>query len=271
MLTACTQAGDGGGGSRPPGSAKGASGSPSASAEAVPPAAPTKEADPARVPRTASAATALVRAVIADPELVGAGAVRATPYESDPGSWAVLGADCAWQRERLPRDVLATLTRYFEVPAKKGQKGQEATRLSATVTVHRTTLDAAWEQAGMLEEAMGCPQQTLSADERLTGLASSAFGWGENSNFYADDVLREGGECRRGTGSGSRPYHWTQATFGPVVVSVSSCGEQAGNEGQAVDPADSLTLMLNRAEDKIGRPVGRASGTATPSAGEGGA
>ncbi|WP_413105580.1 hypothetical protein [Streptomyces sp. Inha503] len=49
--------------------------------------------------------------------------------------WSVLDDDCAWHQQPLPRDVLATLTRSYEIPA-NGAKGP--LRLSAVVTVHRT-------------------------------------------------------------------------------------------------------------------------------------
>lgn len=283
LLTACTSAG--GGGSRPPGSAKDAAVTPSAvassgatssaGADAVRSDSLPEEADPARTPKSVFAATALVRKVIADPELVGAGAVRATPYESDARTWAVLRDGCVWQREKLPGDVLATLTRYFDAP---GGKGEAPMRLSATVTVHRATLDAAWEQSGMLEEAMGCPTQELGGDERLTGLQSSAFAYGEGSNLYADDVLKERGECRGGKRGGASPYRWTQATFGPVVVSASVCGGRAGGAEQGDPMTDYFIRMLRRAKDAIGRPTdgssaqpsgqasGRPSGRASDSA-----
>lgn len=98
-------------------------------ADALPAASPTEQADPAKQPHSAAEAWAFVRKVIADPELVGSGAAPGTPYESDPNTWAVLGENCAWQREGLPEDVLATLTRHFEVPA-SGAEG--AVRMSTT-------------------------------------------------------------------------------------------------------------------------------------------
>lgn len=56
----------------------------------------------------------------------------------------MLGKDCTWRQQGLPRNVLASLTRHFESPT-AGGKG--AMRLSAAGTMHRTPLDAAWEQA----------------------------------------------------------------------------------------------------------------------------
>lgn len=270
-LGACTDGGSAGDAGRPAASDSAAGSSARASADAggagAPADAPTATADPAKVPKTAGAARALVSTVIADPDLVGSGAVRATPYESDATTWAVLDAGCAWQRKPLPDDVLATLTRHFTMPAAQG-KGA-ALRLTATVTVHRTTLQAAWEQAGMLEEAMACPEQTLRPGERLTGLKSSAFAYGEGANRFSDDLLQERGECSGGTSGGPHRYWWTQATFGPVVVSASVCGGQEGDD-EATDVVQSyFVAMLHSAKDEIGRPADRgpsptAPGTTTP-------
>ncbi|MFW6722612.1 hypothetical protein ACHZ98_21080 [Streptomyces sp. MAR4 CNY-716] len=211
----------------------------------------TPTPDPERVPHTAAQARQLVLDVIAEPELFGPGVVPAAPAESDPSSWTVLAENCAWRTEQLPDDVLATLTRYYELPA-EGGKGP--VRLSATVTVHRTTLDAAWEQARMLEEAVGCPEQTLRAGERLTDLISLAVARGEGANDTSDDSLSERGECVSETRGGPYPYSWDQSTFGPVVVGVSVCGGAGRSEeevnGLSVEPT--ATMML-RAEGAIAR------------------
>ncbi|MFD8612587.1 hypothetical protein [Streptomyces sp. NPDC059631] len=127
----------------PPASGTPASGTPPSQAPAsgglpapLPADAPTQEADPAKSPADARAARALIRAVIADEALVGGGARRAAPYESDPDTWAVLGEDCAWRREALPAGVLGSLRRNFEVP---GAGGAPALRLSAEVTTPSAT------------------------------------------------------------------------------------------------------------------------------------
>ncbi|MEV2235306.1 hypothetical protein AB0H69_43000 [Streptomyces phaeochromogenes] len=224
-------------------------------AGALPAASPTEQADPAKQPRTAAEARAFVRKVIADPGLVGSGAARGTPYESDPNTWAVLGEDCAWQREGLPKDVLATLTRHFEVPA---SAAEAPVRLSATVTVHQTALDAAWEQAGMLEEGVGCPEQTLRAGERLTDLSSVAVGWGESANTSSDDSLSESGMCVSDTRGGPYPYSWTQSVFGSVVIAASSCG---GKE-DTTSELDVAVRMLLRVQEAIGSPT--EAGSASP-------
>jgi hypothetical protein len=218
---------------------------------------PSEQADPAKQPRSVEEARAFLREVIADPELVGAGAVRATPYESDPSSWAALGKDCVWRRQALPDDVLATLTRHFEVPS---GSGKASVRLSATITVHRTALDAAWEQARMLEEAAGCPEQTLRAGERLTDLFSTAVAWGESGNVTSDDSLSESGMCVSDTKGGPYPYSWTQSTFGSVVVAVSVCGGQEGTTKEV----NVAATMLVRVQNAIGGPTGSGSDSPEP-------
>ncbi|WP_328833326.1 hypothetical protein OHT77_40415 [Streptomyces sp. NBC_00252] len=148
LVLGCTEGG--GGSASPPTTSSGTARS--ATADARPSASATSERDPGREPRTTAQAQSLIQQVISGPELFGTGVVRATPYESDPAQWAVLGDDCLWRLRPLPADALATLTRHFEVPA---SDVLGAVRLSATVTVHRTALDASWEQARMLEEDLG--------------------------------------------------------------------------------------------------------------------
>ncbi|GHH86287.1 hypothetical protein GCM10018793_57570 [Streptomyces sulfonofaciens] len=264
LLTACTATDHGTRTGEPPAPAHGSNGSP-AGDESL--RAPGAQADPAGFPRTTAQARALVRKVIADPELIGPDAERGTPYESDPATWAVLDDGCTWRRERLPGDVLATLTRHFEMPDGHGRTA----RLTATVTVHRTALQAAWEQAGVLDEAMACPQQTLRPGERLTGLRSSAFAFGEGSNDYSDDELKERGQCRDERG-GPYAYFWTQAAFGPVVLSTSSCGgRDEDSDPFARSASASMVRMLGRAKAEIGGPAARRTGTSAPGAGAGGA
>ncbi|MFJ8794077.1 hypothetical protein [Streptomyces sp. NPDC102462] len=267
LLAGCTESGEPSATGRPSASraAEGGaapSGSATASAEG-----PTQRADPAKLPATPGAARALIRRVIADEGTVGDGARRGTPYESDPGTWAVLGEDCAWRRAALRGDVLANLRRNFEVP---GADGAAGLRLSAEVTVHRTTLDAAWEQARMQEEAIQCPEQTLGAGERLTDLTSSTYAWGEGNNTYSDDSLIESGRCVGETRGGPRPYWWIQATFGPVVVSASLCGGTERARDASVDLVQTyFTRMLRNVKDAIARPAGAPAPTA--SGGRGGA
>lgn len=77
--------------------------------------------DPGRAPKTRAEGLRLARAIAAAPVNWGPGYVKRTPYESDPGYWPVLDANCVWQREPLPSTVLASLTRYSELPAENGK------------------------------------------------------------------------------------------------------------------------------------------------------
>ncbi len=262
LAAGCSDGGGSGDGEegRGPAKARGKGGTASAAPAAPAPApAPTIEADPGKQPTSPAEARELVREVIADPALFGGSVERARPYESDPATWSVLGGDCVWAREPLPKDVLATLTRHFVLPAAKG-KGP--LRLSATVTVHPTVLDAAWEQAGMLEEAIGCSEQTLRQGEKLSKLVSTAYAWGEGGNAYAEDSLIELGECTTATQGGPYPYQWQQATFGPVVVSVSACAGEGWDKRETMAAAQQpVPRMLLRAEKAIGRPVESKSGS----------
>ncbi|MGX9889252.1 hypothetical protein [Streptomyces sp. NPDC002276] len=248
LLLGCT-----GGGSASPPTPSGTN--PSATAST---ASATPETDPAREPKTATQAQALIQRVISGPELFGTGVERATPYESDPGQWAVLGDDCLWRLEPLPGDALATLTRHFEVPA-TGGKG--AVRLSATVTVHRTALDASWEQARMLEEDLDCTEQTQRPGERLTGLQSLSFARGEGGNTSGDDLLLETGQCLSDTRGGPYPYWWQQAVLGSVVAGTSVCGGRGRSEQELNSlVAEVLPRMLLRVQEETGRTTGSASG-----------
>ncbi|MGW4911697.1 hypothetical protein [Streptomyces sp. NPDC004270] len=234
---------------------------------ATPTATPTFETDPAKQPRTAAQARALIGKVIAGPELFGRQVVRTTPYESDPSRWALLDDGCDWQSEKLPAGVLATLTRHFEVPA-GGGKG--LVRLSATITVHRTALDAAWEQAGMVEESLGCQEELLRPGERLTQLTSTVYARGEGHNDYSDESLEETGLCVSDSRGGPYPYKYDQATLGPVVVSTSVCG------GRGHEPDELWTLvqralprMLLSVKYEIGSPAALGSASPDPDASAG--
>lgn len=208
--------------------------------------------DPAKYPTTAAQGQAVIGRLIPDAALFGADVRPAVPYEAAPGRWSDLAENCVWRVEETPEDVLATRTRYFWLPAEKSG-GKGAVRLSTTITVHRTALDAAWEQAGMLEEALGCREQVLRPGERLTNLHSYAFGQGEGSNVDLDDSLLEIGECRSETRGGPYPYFWQQAALGSVVMSASACG----GEGRTADEIQSLVQdplirVMLRAEKEIG-------------------
>ncbi|MGW3498202.1 hypothetical protein [Streptomyces sp. NPDC001020] len=221
LLAGCSGAADGDGGNR---QGRTASASPTAAASAragqlqAGAATPRFMPDPARIPRTRSAALGLVRAVTAGPDSYGPGFGRRAPYESEPTGWTVLGADCIWRRKPLPADVLATLTRYSRLPA-SGSKGE--VRTAAVATVHRSTGQADWEMAKTLEEALRCPDQQLRATERITGLNSIGSGYGSNGNTSADDSLVEiGSYDNPALGKGSAYYLWNKVRLGPITLAV---------------------------------------------------
>ncbi|WP_329385417.1 hypothetical protein [Streptomyces sp. NBC_01716] len=171
--------------------------------------------DDSRKPRTRAEALRLARAVTAEPSRYGAGYVKRSPYESDPGSLAVLDEDCVWQREPLPPSVLTSFTRYSELPA-QGDKGP--IRIAATVLVHREEADANWDMARTLEEALRCPEQQLSDGERITGLLSAGLAFGAGQ-FASEDSISESGEYHSDELGGPHYYTWGQSRLGQVTVS----------------------------------------------------
>ncbi|MGW4914154.1 hypothetical protein [Streptomyces sp. NPDC004270] len=169
-----------------------------------------------------------MRKVLAKPSDFGPDTVRRAPYESDPQRWAVLGDDCVWRQQALPKDVLATLTRSYEIPA-SGAKGP--LRLSAVVTVHRTPEKADWENAEVLEEMMRCPTQQLRSDEMVTSLNDVPNSLGDSGNEYADDALNELGEYTSAEVGGPYPYIWEQTRIGQFTLAV--CAKSAKGWSQA--------------------------------------
>ncbi|MCT2593664.1 hypothetical protein LHJ74_27800 [Streptomyces sp. N2-109] len=256
LLAGCTSEGDtedtsekGGKGNKEQASP---SPSPSGSRRAADPEAPTLasvQADPAKLPKKAGQARDLIAAVMAGPELFGPEVVRSSPYEGAPEDWAVLDEDCNWQQGQVPDDILATRTRYYEVPAADG-KGP--IRLTATVTVYRTAEDADWANAGMLEEAMRCPDQQLRGGERLTGLVSNASHFGEAQNLYAEDTLSESGEYVSETLGGPYPYWWTQVRTGSVLMSVAVRSAKGRGDESTAFLAKPLSQTLLKVQDRVG-------------------
>lgn len=256
--TAGEQAPDGRGGPPtspgPPGAASSpGSASPGTTTSSPAPSVPDRrsvEADPAKLPRTASAATELIGAVLATPDEFGHGVVRSVPYERDPDWWPVLAEDCTWQRTERPADVLASRTRAYELPA---TGGRGTVRLTSTVTVYRTTDAADWANAATLEETMRCPDQRLSGAEHLKDVFSQAHYFGEGQNLYAEDSLLERGTYARDGQAGSHPYMWWQARIGPVQVSAAVKGAKGYSEeettGLLVNP---LVGMIDRVKDRVG-------------------
>ncbi|WP_432076876.1 hypothetical protein [Streptomyces wuyuanensis] len=245
----------------PPSSTTNASAESTPSGRAASPATPAPtvpdrrsvEADPAKLPRTASAATDMIGAVLAAPDEFGHGVVRSAPYERDPGWWPVLTEDCVWERAGLPADVLASRTRDYELPS-AGGKG--AVRLTATVTVYRTTLAADRANADTLEETMRCPDQRLTRREELKAVFSQAHYFGEGQNSYAEDSLLENGLYTRDGQGGPHPYMWWQARIGPVQVSAAVKGAKGHTDeaatGLLVNP---MVAMIGRVKARIGHTV----------------
>ncbi|MFG2346336.1 hypothetical protein [Streptomyces phaeochromogenes] len=206
--------------------------------------------DPDRAPKSSAEALRLARAVAAAPARWGPGFVRRTPYESDPAFRPVLDANCVWQRGPLPSTVLATLTRYSELPA---EDGKGPIRVAAVVTVHRTVKDADWEMAATLEEALRCPDQQLRQGERITGLASQGADYGVLGNLTAEDMLTEGGKYYSDELGGPYHYYWSQSRMGQVTVA--AVGK--GSEGRSMEEVNTALLqgagaMVSAVESELG-------------------
>ncbi|MCX4965514.1 hypothetical protein OHA98_11835 [Streptomyces sp. NBC_00654] len=207
------------------------------------------DADPARLPKTRSAALAFIGEVIADPDSFGPGVVKRSPYESGPDAWPVLGADCVWEQRKPAGSVLATLTRSFEVPAAKG-KGP--VRLAAVVTVHRTREDARWEMAESLEETMRCPTQQLREGELIGSMISGALLQGESTQENSEDALTEFGQFQSAELGGPHHYAWQQAQTLQFTVAVTGKGAKGRTEKEIDSLAtEALATMLVRLESAV--------------------
>ncbi|GGX56301.1 hypothetical protein [Streptomyces fructofermentans] len=225
LLAGCTGGTDDGpatGTERPPskrageGGGPAPSGSPSASAPGV--GEPYTLAED-RAPRTRAEAVAFVRELPVRPDHFGAGYRKRVPYETDPGGWAVLDEDCVWQREPLPKSVLASLTRRLVLPA---SDGRGAVRVSVTVTVHASATEARRDMAVSLEEALRCPDQRLSATERVRGLTSRADPYTEQRSVVSEDDLIELGEYLVDGSKKARTFNWFKERVGPVTVAATA-------------------------------------------------
>lgn len=253
LLAGCS--GEGGGGTSELASSKdptASSGTRSSPAPTPTPAATGLDftPDPARLPKTPAQALRLARAVAAEPDNWGPGFVRRDPYESDPGYWPVLDANCVWQRDSPPATVLASITRYNELPA---QDGKGPIRVNAVVTVHRTVTDAEWEMAGMLEEAMRCPDQQLREGERITGLLSQGMSFGLMGNLTAEDSLSEGGQFYSDELGGPHYYDWIQSRLGQVTVAVVGRGAEGSDEDEIIAAMiQAISQMLSDVETELG-------------------
>ncbi len=210
--------------------------------------------DPEKVPATAAEAAALAARVAPGPEDFGPGYTPRETFEDDPGEWAVLGEDCVWRRAPVPDGVLASLTRYTELPA---EDGKGAVRAALVITVHRDVRGAEWEMARTIEDAQRCPGQQLRQEEWVRGLTSMGQELGVLGNRTAEDSLQEFGEFFAGD-RGPYPYHWFRTRIGPVTLAFSA----KGAEGRTPDEvSDGGLLALVRTSSRVEQELG-ADGTA---------
>ncbi|MEH0543973.1 hypothetical protein QA802_13020 [Streptomyces sp. B21-105] len=211
------------------------------------------EADPAAVPRTGRQAEALAQAVALQPQAWGADFRAQQPAASTPGTVAVLDAQCRWQRQTLPKSVLASLSRYSELP---GVGGKGTIKVTSAVTVHATVRDADQLLSTTLEEPLRCPVQQVRTDEQIAGLMSTASPYGQGGNTYADDEVIEAGSYL--TGTVAQTYRWQVARLGTVTVAVSVMGAKGYKNDelqQYVSPA--LYKMLERVASELGGTRGQ--------------
>ncbi|MFE1292232.1 hypothetical protein [Streptomyces sp. NPDC058751] len=256
LLGGCTSADDdkaaGPSASAPSRSATAAPGSPTAAPSASPSGGDAFSAlfraDPAKVPRKKSRGEALAAAVALEPHEWGANFRAQRPAASTQGTFAVLDEQCRWERRTLPRGVLASLSRYSEIPA-AGKKGE--LKVSAAVTVHTTVRGADERLASTLEEPLRCRQQQVRTDERITGLMSAATPYGQGSNTYADDQVMEMGKYL--TGNSEQTYRWYVTRIGTVTLAVSIKGAKGYSDDELNNYASHANVtMLDRVKFELG-------------------
>ncbi|MFJ6984486.1 MULTISPECIES: hypothetical protein [unclassified Streptomyces] len=201
------------------------------------------------MPATKERAQALAQAVALEPQGWGAQFRAQQPAASAPGTVAVLDGQCRWQRRGLPPGVLASLSRYSEIPA-AGGKGK--LKVSAAVTVHTSVRDADEQLAETLEEPLRCRQQQVRSDERITGLISTATPYGQGNNTYADDQVVEMGTYLTGSGSGKQTYYWFVTRLGTVTLAVSVKGAAGYPDSELGTFASRANVtMLNRVQFQL--------------------
>ncbi|SFC43460.1 hypothetical protein SAMN05421773_103287 [Streptomyces aidingensis] len=205
--------------------------------------------DPAKAPATAAEAAGLVDRVAPAPENFGPGYVVRDPAEDDPGEWAVLGEDCVWRRAPVPDGVLASLTRYTELPAADGRGAVQA---AMVITVHRDVRGAQWEMARTIEDAQRCPEQQLRQNEWVRGLTSMGQERGTLGNRTTEDALQEFGEFYPDA-AGPYPYHWFRIRIGPVTVAFSAKGGAGRTQEEVTEgPLNALVDTTTRLEAELG-------------------
>ncbi|QWA25795.1 hypothetical protein KJK32_43740 [Streptomyces sp. JCM17656] len=152
LLAGCSAQGAADGGSTRRTASPQATAPPSGGATATPVFTP----DASLVPRTSKDGQRLVESVVFAPGDWGRDFVAQDPAVSRPGTWAVLDDGCRWEREKAPRGVLASLSRYSLLPA-GGSKG--AVKVTAVATAHSSALGADEQLSTTLEEVLRCPEQ----------------------------------------------------------------------------------------------------------------
>ncbi|MDX3227785.1 hypothetical protein [Streptomyces sp. ME19-01-6] len=223
------------------------------------PVGPDFTVRPDRVPDTSARALRPARRAIAGPRDFGADFVRQRPFASDPHTWAVLDETCVWQREKLPKGVLASLSQHSVLPAKGAGKGP--VRVMAVVSVHADADSADQEMATTLEEVVlpqlplggaPCPEQRLNQDERIISLLSSGAPWGRRGQETADDQIWEHGEYESDSAGGPYPYIWATSRIGPVTVSVMVKGARGYSEKEIDDmPYSPLIKMAQAVKEEL--------------------
>ncbi|MFE2297005.1 hypothetical protein ACFXAW_02270 [Streptomyces sp. NPDC059445] len=206
------------------------------------------QADPAKVPTTKSRAEALAAAVALKPPGWGAEFRAQLPAASTPRTAAVLDEQCRWERRALPQGVLASLSRYSEIPA-AGGKGE--LKVSAAVTVHTSVREADERLAEALEEPLRCQEQQVRTDERIVKLISTATPYGQGNNTYSDDQVVEMGKYL--AASGKQTYYWYVTRLGTVTLAVSVKGAKGYSDNELGTYASRANAaMLNRVEFELG-------------------
>lgn len=178
----------------------------------------------------------------------GAGFRAQQPAASAPGTVAVLDEQCRWQRRPLPASVLASLSRYSELP---GAGGRGTLKVTAVVTVHADVSAADQQLSTTLEEPLLCRVQQVRTDEQIAGLMSAASPYGEGGNTYADDQVVEIGQYL--SGASAQTYRWYVTRLGTVTVAVSVMGATGYTDDELVRYASpAVTKMLDRVKDELG-------------------
>ncbi len=200
------------------------------------------------MPRTKQQAEKLAAAVALQPAAWGADFRAQQPAASTPGTVAVLGEQCRWERRALPKGVLASRSLYSKIPS-SGAKGE--VRVTAAVTVYATVLGADDQLSTTLEEPLRCREQQVRTDERISGLISVGNPYGQSGNTYADDEVLEIGSYL--TGNSEQTYRWHVTRLGTVIVTVSLKGAKGYSDDELTRYAShALTTMLGRVEFELG-------------------